>query len=75
MKRYLLNGIDGVCETLRVEPPWLFDDNAIQSQSYTSSGRFQTVLEAARTARLRPHRCADARAPIGFQQGSLTDRP
>jgi hypothetical protein len=37
--------IDGVCENLSVGASVALDDNAIQSQKYTSIGRFQLFLK------------------------------
>jgi len=49
------------------------DDNAIQSQKYTSIGRIQRFLNVfvpLASARID----AQLPAPIGFQRGNLTDR-
>jgi hypothetical protein len=40
-EHHFLTEIDGVCETLSVGASMALDDNAIQSQKYTSIGRFQ----------------------------------
>jgi hypothetical protein len=41
LERHFLTEIDGVCETLSAKASVALDDNAIQSQKYTSIGRFQ----------------------------------
>jgi hypothetical protein len=45
LERHFLTEIDGVCETLSAGASVALDDNAIQSQKYTSIGRFQLFLK------------------------------
>ena len=44
MEHQFVTEPDGVCETLSVGASVALDDNAIQSQKYTSIGRFQLFL-------------------------------
>jgi hypothetical protein len=44
LERHFLTEIDSVCETLSAKASVALDDNAIQSQKYTSIGRFQLFL-------------------------------
>ena len=45
MEHQFVTEIDGVCENLSVGASVALDDNAIQSQKYTSIGRFQLFLK------------------------------
>jgi hypothetical protein len=41
LERQFVTEIDGVCENLSIGASVALDDNAIQSQKYTSIGKFQ----------------------------------
>jgi len=74
LERHFLTEIDSVCETLSAKASVALDDNAIQSQKYTSIGRFQLFLNvfvplappAARTQPARNPKCNTAR-PAGVR--------
>jgi hypothetical protein len=45
LEHQFVTEIDGVCENVSVRASVALDDNAIQSQKYTSIGRFQLFLK------------------------------
>jgi len=45
LEHQFVTEIDGVCENLSVGASVALDDNAIQSQKYTSIGKFQLFLK------------------------------
>jgi hypothetical protein len=56
LERHFLAGIDGVCETPSVEPPWLLITMPFNPKKYTSIGRFQLSISIS---------------PYGYQRESL----
>jgi hypothetical protein len=47
LEHQFVTELDGVCENLSVGASMAPDDNAVQSQKYTSIGRFQLFLKVS----------------------------
>jgi hypothetical protein len=45
LERYFLTGIDGVCETLSVEPPWLLMTMPFNPKGTPPAGGFKLLLK------------------------------